>query len=144
MTFHISAFPCHYINVLSFTRRLFCTRRNFPLLRMRSWNTNKVATDKSVAMGWERSSIAFFFYGEIFYLINFNHPNLFSCKQISSFKPRVHEESAENGGSKQCRCIQWATITAWCEVNKCSLKGGTTTVTTRMFCSIFPNKWYCL
>ena len=38
--------------------------------------------------------------------------NLFSCEQISSFKPLLHQEYTENGGSKQCRFIQWATIRA--------------------------------
>ena len=89
--------------------------------------------------GEKKSWIAFYIYGEI--LISTNQ-NLLSCKQISSFKPRVHRESTENGGSKQCRFIQWAIISAWCGVNKCSFKGGTSTATTRMFCSIFPNKWY--
>ena len=31
--------------------------------------------------------------------------NLFSCKQILSFKLRVHRESIENGGSKQRQCF---------------------------------------
>ena len=89
----------------------------------------------------KKSWVAFYFYGEI--LISSNQ-NLFSCKQISSLKPRVHRESTENGGSKQCRFIQWASISAWCGVNKCSFKCDTSTVTTRMLCFIFPNKWYCL
>ena len=48
--------------------------------------------------GGNKKRIAFYFYGEI--LISTNQ-NLFSCKQTSSFKPRVHRESTENGGSKQ-------------------------------------------
>ena len=47
--------------------------------------------------GGKKCWIAFYFFGEI--LISTNQ-NLFSCKQISSFKPRVHRKSAENCGSK--------------------------------------------
>ena len=91
--------------------------------------------------GRKKSWIDFYFYCKI--LIS-THQNLLLCKQISSFKPRVHRESTENGISKQRSFIQWTTISAWCWVNKCSFKGGTSTTTTRMSSSIFPNKWYCL
>ena len=36
--------------------------------------------------------------------------NLFPWKQISSLKPRVHGESTENGGSKQCKFIKWTQL----------------------------------
>ena len=47
-------------------------------------------------MGREKSSIAFYYYGEIFLCYKSTNQNLFSCKQVSSFKPRVHRVSTES------------------------------------------------